>query len=253
MDVNGHAAIVTGGGSGMGAETARHLARAGAKVAVLDVNLEAARAIAQEVAGIAIACDVSDAAATEAAVAQAREAHGPARVAVNCAGVATAGRIVGREGPLDLAAFKRVIDINLIGTFNVMRLAAFDMSTLDALGTGERGVVVNTASVAAFEGQIGQAAYGASKGGVVSLTLPAAREFARFGVRVMAIAPGLIATPMLLGMPQEVQDSLAASVPFPSRFGRPDEYASLVMHIVGNAMLNGDVIRLDGAMRMQPK
>ncbi|HEV7368344.1 SDR family NAD(P)-dependent oxidoreductase [Arenibaculum sp.] len=253
MDVKGHAAIVTGGGSGMGAATARRLAAAGAKVALFDVNLDAADAVAREIGGIAVACDVSDAASAEAAVARAREAHGPARVAVNCAGVATAGRIVGRDGPLDLAAFKRVIDINLVGTFNILRLAAHDMTKLDALDTAERGVIVNTASVAAFEGQIGQAAYGASKGGVVALGLPAAREFARSGIRVMTIAPGLIGTPMLLGMPQEVQDSLAATVPFPTRFGRPEEYADLVLHILGNVMLNGEVIRLDGAMRMQPK
>lgn len=253
MDVRGHAAIVTGGGSGMGAATARRLAAAGAKVALFDVNLEAAEALAREIGGVAVACDVSDAASAEAAVARAREAHGPARVAVNCAGVATAGRIVGRDGPLDLAAFKRVIDINLVGTFNILRLAAHGMTALDALDTGERGVIVNTASVAAFEAQIGQAAYGASKGGVVALGLPAAREFARYGIRVMTIAPGLIGTPMLLGMAQEVQDSLAATVPFPTRFGRPEEYADLVLHILGNAMLNGEVIRLDGAIRMQPK
>jgi NAD(P)-dependent dehydrogenase (short-subunit alcohol dehydrogenase family) len=253
MDVKGHAAIVTGGGSGMGAATARALAAAGAKVALFDVNLEAAEAVAKEIGGIALSCDVSDAASAEAAVAKAREAHGAARIAVNCAGVATAGRIVGREGPLDLAAFKRVIDINLIGSFNILRLASYDMSKLEALEDGERGVIINTASVAAFEGQIGQAAYSASKGGIVGLMLPAARELARFGVRVMTIAPGLIGTPMLLNMPQEVQDSLAASVPFPQRFGRPEEYAGLVMHILGNVMLNGDVIRLDGAIRMQPK
>jgi NAD(P)-dependent dehydrogenase (short-subunit alcohol dehydrogenase family) len=253
MDVKGHAAIVTGGGSGMGAATARRLAAAGARVALFDVNLEAAEAVAREIGGIAVACDVSDAASAEAAVARAREAHGPARVAVNCAGVATAGRIVGRDGPLDLAAFKRVIDINLVGTFNILRLAAHDMTKLDALDTDERGVIVNTASVAAFEAQIGQAAYGASKGGVVALGLPAARELARYGIRVMTIAPGLIGTPMLLGMPQEVQDSLAATVPFPARFGRPEEYADLVLLILGNVMLNGEVIRLDGAIRMQPK
>jgi NAD(P)-dependent dehydrogenase (short-subunit alcohol dehydrogenase family) len=253
MRIQGHSAIVTGGGSGMGAATARRLAAEGAKVALLDVNRDAAAALAQEIGGVAIACDVSDAASVEAAIAEARAAHGPARIAVNCAGVATAGRIVGRDGPLDLAAFKRVIDINLVGTFNVLRLAAHDMTKLDPLDDGERGVVVNTASVAAFEGQIGQVAYSASKGGVVSMALPAARELARFGVRVMTVAPGLIGTPMLLGMPQEVQDSLAATVPFPARFGDPAEYARLVQHIVENAMLNGEVIRLDGALRMQPK
>jgi NAD(P)-dependent dehydrogenase (short-subunit alcohol dehydrogenase family) len=253
MKVSGQAAIVTGGGSGMGAETARRLAAAGAKVAVLDVNEAAAQAVAREIGGIAAKVDVSSAADVEAAIATAREAHGPARIAVNCAGVATAGRIVGRDGPLDLDAFRRVVEINLIGTFNLLRLAAADMSGLDELETGERGVIVNTASVAAFDGQIGQAAYAASKGGVVALGLPAARELARFGIRVMTIAPGLIGTPMLLGMPQEVQDSLAASVPFPKRFGEPGEYAALVLHIIDNVMLNGEVIRLDGAIRMAPK
>ncbi|UEM21152.1 SDR family NAD(P)-dependent oxidoreductase [Skermanella mucosa] len=253
MKVRNHAAIITGGGSGMGAETARRLAAEGAKVALFDLNVDAVQAVADEIGGIAVQCDVSDAASTEAAFATARDAHGPARIAVSCAGVATPGRIVGREGPLDLAAFKRVVDINLVGTFNVMRLAAYDMSKLDPLETSERGVIINTASVAGFEGQIGQAAYGSSKGGVIALGLPAARELARFGIRVMTIAPGLIATPMLLTMPQEVQDSLAASVPFPNRFGDAGEYADLALHIIGNVMLNGDVIRLDGALRLAPK
>ncbi len=253
MDLQGQAALVTGGGSGLGAETARHLARAGAKVAVLDVNMEGARAVAEEIGGLALDCDVSDAASAEAAVAAAREAHGAARVLVNCAGIAPAARIVGRNGPMALDDFKRVIDVNLVGTFNLMRLAAADMLALDPLEDDERGVIVSTASVAAFEGQIGQAAYAASKGGVVGLMLPAAREFARSGIRVMVIAPGLIGTPLLLNMPEEIQASLAAQVPFPHRFGRPDEYARLVLHIVDNVMLNGDVIRLDGAMRMQAK
>ncbi|WP_158047856.1 SDR family NAD(P)-dependent oxidoreductase [Skermanella pratensis] len=253
MKVRNHAAIITGGGSGMGAETARRLAAEGAKVALFDLNIDSVQAVADEIGGIAVQCDVSDAASTEAAFAKARDAHGPARIAISCAGVATPGRIVGREGPLDLAAFKRVVDINLVGTFNVMRLAAYDMSKLDPLETSERGVIINTASVAGFEGQIGQAAYGSSKGGVIALGLPAARELARYGIRVMTIAPGLIATPMLLTMPQEVQDSLAASVPFPNRFGDADEYADLALHIIGNVMLNGDVIRLDGALRLAPK
>ncbi|RMD65299.1 MAG: SDR family NAD(P)-dependent oxidoreductase [Alphaproteobacteria bacterium] len=252
MDVHGHGAIVTGGGSGLGAETARHLARAGARVCVLDVNEAAARAVAEEIGGLGLACDVSSAAAAEEAVARARTAHGPARVLVNCAGIAPAKRIVGRSGPMPLVDFEQVIRVNLIGSFNLMRLAAADMIAAEPLGEdGERGVIISTASVAASEGQIGQAAYAASKAGVIGLMLPAAREFARFGVRVMTIAPGLIATPLLLGMAQEVQDNLAGQVPFPKRFGRPDEYARLVLHIVENAMLNGDVIRLDGAMRMQ--
>ena len=253
MKLSGHAALVTGGASGLGAATARALARAGAKVAVLDVNAEAATAVAKEIDGIAVVCDVSDAKSAEDAVATARGAHGAARVLVNCAGIGPAQRIVGRDGPMPLDAFKRVIDINLIGSFNLMRLAAAAMTGLGALDDGERGVIVSTASVAAYEGQIGQAAYSASKGGIVALTLPAAREFSRSGIRVNAVAPGLFATPLLLGMPQPVQDSLAQSVPFPSRFGKPEEYAALVLHIIDNPMINGEVIRLDGALRMQPK
>jgi NAD(P)-dependent dehydrogenase (short-subunit alcohol dehydrogenase family) len=253
MKLSGHAALVTGGASGLGAATARALAGAGAKVAVLDVNAEAAAAVAKEIGGLALTCDVADAKSAEAAVAKARAAHGAARVLVNCAGIGPAQRIVGREGPMPLEAFKRVIDINLIGSFNLMRLAAADMTALPALEDGERGVIISTASVAAYEGQIGQAAYSASKGGIVALTLPAAREFARSGIRVNAIAPGLFATPLLLGMPQNVQDSLAQSVPFPTRFGKPEEYAALVLHILANPMINGETIRLDGAIRMQPK
>ncbi|MBM3571364.1 MAG: SDR family NAD(P)-dependent oxidoreductase, partial [Alphaproteobacteria bacterium] len=216
MEVRGHAAIVTGGGSGLGKATARALAAAGVKVAVFDVNTAGAEAVAGAIGGRAFKCDVSQAAETEAAVAAAKAAHGPARILVNCAGVATPGRIVGKDGPLKLDAFRRVVEINLVGTFNAMRLAAADMQGLPALTDGERGVIISTASVAAFEGQIGQAAYASSKGAVAALTLPAAREFARSGIRVLAIAPGLFATPMLLGMPQEVQDSLAASVPYPN-------------------------------------
>jgi NAD(P)-dependent dehydrogenase (short-subunit alcohol dehydrogenase family) len=253
MQLKGHAALVTGGASGLGAATARALAAAGAKVAILDVNEEAAKTVAAETGGVAIRCNVADAKSGEEAVAKAREAHGPARILINCAGIGPAQRIVGREGPMPLDAFRQVIEINLIGSFNMMRLAAADMVGLEPLADGERGVIVSTASVAAYEGQIGQAAYSASKGGIVALTMPAAREFARSGVRVCAVAPGLFATPLLLGMPQNVQDGLAASVPFPSRFGTPEEYARLVIHIVDNVMLNGEVIRLDGALRMQPK
>lgn len=253
MDAKGHAALVTGGGSGLGAATARRLAKAGAKVAVLDINLDGAKAVAAEIGGLAVACDVANAASAEAAVATARQAHGPARVLINCAGIGPAARIVGRDGPMPLQEFSRVININLIGSFNLMRLAATDMSKLEPLADGERGLIVSTASVAAYDGQIGQAAYAASKGGIVALTLPAARELARFGIRVNVIAPGIFATPLLLGMPQPVQDSLAASIPFPSRFGTGDEYAKLVMHMLDNVMLNGEVIRLDGAIRMPPK
>ncbi len=254
MEITGHSAIVTGAASGMGAATARYLAQKGARVALLDMNLEGARELAGELSGVAFQCDVADAQSAEHAVAAAREAHGAARFLINCAGIAPAARIVGREGPMALEDFKRVIDVNLIGSFNMLRLAAADMATLEPVNdTGERGVIISTASIAAFEGQIGQCAYSASKGGLVSLMLPAARELARFGVRVMTIAPGLMATPMLLAFTQEVQDSLAAQVPFPRRFGEAGEYAELVGHIIGNAMLNSDVIRLDGAIRMQAK
>ena len=254
MDVKGCAAIVTGGGSGMGAETGRFLAAAGAKVALLDVNLDGAKQVAGEIGGLALECNVADAASAQAAIAKARETHGSARVCINCAGIAPAKRIVGRDGPMPLEDFTRVIDVNLVGTFNIMRLVAADMQTLDPVTeSDERGVIICTASIAAFEGQIGQAAYSASKGGVVSLTLQAAREFASNGIRVVTIVPGLIATPMLLSMPKEVQESLAQQPPFPKRFGRPDEYAKLAMHIIDNEMINGDCIRLDGAIRMQPK
>lgn len=252
MDVKGVGAIVTGGSSGMGAATARALAEAGARVAVLDLDEEGAKKIAEEIGGLGLACDVSSAEQAETAVAAAREKHGPARVLINCAGVAPAARIVGRNGPMELADFQKVISINLIGSFNMMRLAAADMIAADPVNEdGERGLIVSTASVAANEGQLGQAAYAASKAGVIGMMLPAAREFARFGVRVMTIAPGLIATPMLLNMPQEVQDNLASQVPFPKRFGHPEEFSTLVMHIVTNPMLNADTVRLDGGMRMQ--
>ncbi len=250
MQVEGQAAIVSGGGSGLGRATAQMLAAAGVKVAILDISETAAGEAARETGGLAIGADVADAKSVEAAFAKARERHGPARIAVNCAGIATAGRIVGREGPLPLDAFRRVIEVNLIGSFNVMRLAAAEMSALDPLADGERGIIVSTASVAAYEGQIGQAAYSASKGGIVALTLPAARELARYGIRVVAIAPGIFSTPMLQGLPQNVCDSLAASIPFPNRLGRPEEYAALVFHLCRNTMINGETIRLDGALRM---
>jgi NAD(P)-dependent dehydrogenase (short-subunit alcohol dehydrogenase family) len=252
MQVKGQAALVTGGASGLGAATARTLAAAGAKVALLDMNEKAAADIAKEIGGVAVACDVSDSASAEAAIKKAAAAHGPARVLINCAGIGPAKRIVGRDGPMPLADYERVIKVNLIGTFNMMRLTAAAMQPLD-LVDGERGVIVSTASVAAFEGQVGQAAYSSSKGGVAALTLPAAREFAQFGVRVLAIAPGIFATPMLKALPQESQDSLGASVPFPKRLGEPREFAALVMHCIGNGYLNGEVIRLDGALRMAPR
>ena len=253
MNLDGQSAIVTGAASGMGAATAAHLAARGVRVALMDVNEAALAESAESCGGIALSCDVTDATSMESALARAAKEIGAPRILVNCAGIAPAARIVGRGGPMDLDAFRRVIEVNLVGSFNAMRVVAAAMMALDPVGDdGERGVIVCTASVAAFDGQIGQAAYAASKGGIVGLTLPAAREFARHGVRVMTIAPGLVATPMLLGMPQEVQDSLAASVPFPKRFGRAEEFAALVEHIVTNTMLNGEVIRLDGAIRMQP-
>jgi NAD(P)-dependent dehydrogenase (short-subunit alcohol dehydrogenase family) len=253
MEVKGHSAIVTGGASGLGAATARTLAAAGAKVAIVDVNAKAAAEVAIDINGIAITCDVADGAAAEAAVKKAAADHGPARILVNCAGVGPAKRIVGRDGPMPLADYERVIRINLIGTFNMLRLVGAAMQPLAPLADGERGIIVNTASVAAFEGQIGQAAYSSSKGGVAALTMPAAREFAQFGIRVLAIAPGIFGTPMLRALPQEAQDSLGASVPFPKRLGEPREYAALVMHMIHNAYLNGEVIRIDGALRMAPR
>ncbi len=253
MRLDGQAAIVTGGASGLGAATAQRLAAAGARVAVLDINEAAATASAQRFGGVGIACDVADAASAEAAVTKARDAHGAVRILVNCAGVGTAGRIVGRDGPMPLAAFERVIRINLIGSFNLLRLAAAEMTVLDPLEGGERGVIVNTASIAAYEGQVGQPAYAASKAGVVGMTLPAARELARFGVRVVTIAPGLFQTPMVEALPPEVQRSLGDGIPFPQRLGLPEEYAALVEHIATNRFLNGETIRLDGALRMQPR
>jgi len=253
MDIKGHAAVIAGAASGLGAETAAALARAGAKVALLDVNLDAAQAQARTVGGLAIRCDVTSSDDAVAALKAARDAHGAARILVNCAGIGPAKRIVGRDGPMPLADYERVIAINLIGTFNMLRLAAADMQALEPLADDERGVIVSTASVAAFEGQIGQAAYASSKGGVAALTIPAARELAQFGIRVMTIAPGIFGTPMLRALPQAAQDSLGASVPFPKRLGEPREYADLVLFIVRSGYLNGEVIRLDGALRMAPR
>ena len=253
MNIQGQAAVVTGAASGLGAASASELARAGAKVVCLDVDLDGARAVAQKIGGHAARCDVTNADEAAAALAEARERHGAARVLIHCAGVGPAKRIVGRDGPMPLVDFARVIDINLNGTFNIMRLAAAAMQKLSALAEDERGVIITTASVAAFEGQIGQAAYAASKGGVAALTLPAAREFAQFGIRVVCIAPGIFETPMLRALPDEAQKSLSASVPFPKALGRPEQFASLVRHIVENNYLNGEVIRLDGALRLAPR
>ncbi|MGA0611407.1 SDR family NAD(P)-dependent oxidoreductase [Caldimonas sp. KR1-144] len=254
MQLKGQAALVTGGGSGLGAQTARQLAALGARVAVLDINAEAAQAVAAEIGGLGVACDITDSDSVIAALDAAAAAHGAARVLMNVAGIGGAKRVIGRDGePMPLADFRRVIDVNLTGTFNVIRLAAARMARLEALDDGERGVIVNTASVAAYDGQVGQEAYAASKGGLVSLTLPLARDLAQHGVRVCTIAPGLFLTPLLYALPQEVQDSLAASIPFPKRLGKPEEFAQLAAHIVANPSLNGEVIRLDGALRLPPR
>lgn len=253
MRIEGHAALVTGGGSGLGAGTAKALAEAGAKVAVLDIDMDKAEAVADEIGGLAIFCDVADASSAQQAVERARKAHGAARIAVNCAGIAPAARIVGKEGAMPLAEFSKVINVNLVGSFNIMRLSAADMAQLDPLEDGERGIVISTSSVAAYEGQIGQAAYAASKGGISALTLPAARELARHGIRVLAIAPGLFGTPLLLNMPENVQQSLTETLLFPKRFGTPAEFAALAVHMVQNPVLNGEVVRIDNALRMGPR
>jgi NAD(P)-dependent dehydrogenase (short-subunit alcohol dehydrogenase family) len=254
MQISNHVFIVTGGASGLGGATSRMLATQGGKVLIADVQADRGEALARELGANAryVKCDVSSEADGRTAV-DAALALGTLRGLVNCAGIAIGEKVVGKDGPHALASFARVININLIGTFNMIRLAADAMAKQEPTPEGERGVLVNTASVAAFDGQIGQAAYSASKGGVVGMTLPIARDLSRSGIRCVTIAPGLFATPMLLGMPQELQDSLGKQVPFPSRLGKPDEYAALVRHIVENVMLNGETIRLDGAIRMQPK
>jgi NAD(P)-dependent dehydrogenase (short-subunit alcohol dehydrogenase family) len=252
MKIDGKVFIVTGGASGLGAGTVRMLVEHGAKVIVADVQVEAGEKIAKELGQRFVRCDVASEADGKAAVAAALEA-GKLSGLVNCAGIAPASKTVGRDGAHPLDVFVRTINVNLIGTFNMIRLAAEAMAKNDPEDTGERGVLINTASVAAYDGQIGQAAYSASKGGIVGMTLPIARDLARNGIRCMTIAPGIFMTPMLAGMPQDVQDSLAASIPFPSRLGTPVDYAKLVQHIVTNEMLNGETIRLDGAIRMAPK
>ena len=252
MEIQGNVFLITGGASGLGAAAARWLAGLGAKVVLADVNVDEGEALAEKLGGKFVKCDVTREDDGKAAVAAA-SALGTLRGLVNCAGIAIGGKTVGRDGPHPLDTFSRVIQINLIGTFNMIRLAATAMSQGEPNGEGERGVIVNTASVAAFDGQMGQAAYAASKGGVASLTLPVARDLSRSGIRVMTIAPGIFETPMMLAMPAEVQASLGQMVPFPPRLGKPAEYAMLVEQIVRNPMLNGEVIRLDGAIRMQPK
>ncbi|MBT0961271.1 3-hydroxyacyl-CoA dehydrogenase [Denitromonas iodatirespirans] len=255
MEMKGSVFVVTGGGSGLGAATAQMVVEAGGSVVLADVNAEAGQARAAELGAAArfVLTDVTNEDSARAAFAAAAEAFGPVTGLVNCAGVAPAEKVVGREGAHRLESFAKVVGINLVGTFNMIRLAAEAMSRNTPNAMGERGVIVSTASVAAYDGQIGQAAYAASKGGVVALTLPVARELARSGIRVMTIAPGIMETPMLMGMPAEVQDALGKMVPFPSRMGKPAEYAALVRHIAENSYLNGEVIRLDGAIRMAPK
>ncbi|GGE69328.1 3-hydroxyacyl-CoA dehydrogenase [Streptosporangium jomthongense] len=253
MEFKGIPAIVTGGASGLGEGAARALAASGCKVAILDLQKEQGEKVAADIGGIFIHCDVSSAESAEAALAEAREAHGLCGIAVNCAGIGPAARILGRDGVIPLESFSKVIQINLIGTFNILRLAAADMAQREPNADGERGVIINTASVAAYEGQIGQAAYSASKGGVVALTIQSARELAREGIRVNTIAPGLFMTPMMSGMPQEVQDSLAATLPFPKRLGKPEEFGLMVDQMVRNPILNGETVRLDCALRMAPK
>jgi len=254
MQIQGHAALVTGGGSGRGEATARELARLGARVAVLDVNLEAAQKVAADIGGVACRCDITDTASLQAALDQAVAAHGPARILMNIAGIGTAKRVVQKDGSAaPLEDFARVINVNLIGTYNAARLFAAACARLEPLEDGERGVMLFTASVAAFDGQVGQQAYSASKGGLVGMTLPMARDLAQHGIRVNTIAPGLFSTPLMKQLPEPVQQSLAASIPFPSRLGKPEEFAALAAHTVTNTHLNGEVIRLDGALRMAPR
>lgn len=253
MDINGIAVAVTGGASGLGAGVARLLAAKGAKVGILDLNSDAGEAIAAEIGGTFARCDVASEESAIAALDTLQAKNGIARVLVNCAGIGTPGRIVGRDGPMALDAFEKVIKVNLVGSFNMMRLAAHRMQTLEPMADGERGVIISTASVAAYEGQIGQAAYAASKGGIVSMTLPAAREFSKIGIRVLTIAPGLFKTPLLSQLPEDIQENLGASIPFPSRLGTAEDFAKLAASMIENSYLNGEVIRLDGALRMQPK
>ena len=254
MDIRGHAAIVTGGASGLGGATAERLAKGGAKVTIFDLNAELGEAHAKAIGGHFIQVNVTDEAAVEAALEEAEALNGKARILVNCAGIGPPAKVIGRDGKaVPLADFSKIVTINLIGSFNVLSKFAARLHDAEPVGGEERGVIINTASVAAYDGQIGQAAYAASKGGGVGMTLPIAREFARYGIRVLTIAPGLFLTPLLASLPQEAQDSLGKQVPFPTRLGQPGEYALMVEQIVANPMLNGEVIRLDGAIRMAPK
>ncbi|MSP83867.1 MAG: SDR family NAD(P)-dependent oxidoreductase [Alphaproteobacteria bacterium] len=253
MEITGQSAVVTGGGSGIGAGIAAYLAKLGAKVTVIDVDRAKVEAVAQAIGGHAVVADIADGPGGEAAFKSVRERFGAARILVNVAGILIPGRILGKDGPLPLEKFRKVIDVNLVGTFNMMRLAAADMAGLAPLADGERGVIIATSSIAAYEGQIGQAAYAASKAGLVGLTLPAARDLARSGIRVVTIAPGLVATPMMLTLPPDIQKSLTDAVPFPNRLVTQDEVARLCQHVIENVALNGEVIRLDGALRLAAK
>ena len=254
MNIQGQAALVTGGASGLGEATARALARQGARVAILDVNAALAEQVAADIGGIACVCDITSTDSVLAALARASAAHSPARILMNIAGIGTAKRIIAKDGtPAPLEDFARVVQVNLVGSYNISRLFAAECARLAPLEDGERGVMVFTASVAAFDGQVGQQAYSASKGGLVGMTLPMARDLAQHGIRVCTVAPGLFATPLLRSLPEPVQASLAASIPFPPRLGKPSEFADLACHIVTNGHLNGEVIRLDGALRMAPR
>lgn len=254
MNIEGKAALVTGGGSGLGEATARELARLGAQVAVLDVNLDNARRVAADIGGIALLCDVTSPDSVQAAIETAAAAHGTARILMQIAGIGTAKRVIARDGsPAPLEDFAKVINVNLIGSYNVARLFAAACAKAEPMADGERGVIMFTASVAAFDGQVGQQAYSASKSGVVGMTLPMARDLAQYGIRVCTVAPGLFATPLMGTLPEPVQASLAASIPFPSRLGKPSEFAELACHIVSNGHLNGETIRLDGALRLAPR
>jgi NAD(P)-dependent dehydrogenase (short-subunit alcohol dehydrogenase family) len=253
MNLKNNVAVVTGGASGMGRETAQLLASQGARVVVLDIHRETVNAVAAEIGGLGLVCNVANAVEVEQAFKTIKEHWESPRICVNCAGILMGGRVVGRAGPMKLEDFTKVIEVNLIGTFNVLRWAAADMVTLTPNEEGERGVIINTASIAAFDGQIGQAAYSASKGGIVGMTLPIARELGQFGIRVMAIAPGVIATPMLEKLAEPLKKEILDSAAFPKRFGKPQEFAKMVLHIIDNILLNGSVIRLDGGIRLPPK
>lgn len=254
MQLQGQAALVTGGASGLGAEVVRQLVQAGARVTILDRNQEAADTLAAELGCQAARCDITDSASIDAALDLAQETNGPARILVNCAGIGGAKRLVSKDGqPMPLQDFSRIVEVNLIGTFNMIRLAAARIAATSPQEDGERGVIIATASVAAFDGQVGQAGYAASKGGITAMTLPLARDLAQYGIRVVTIAPGLFLTPLLHELPDEVQQALASSIPFPKRLGKAGEFAQLALHIISNLSLNGEVIRLDGALRLPPR